>query len=236
VVGSGGSTPTYCSEDPCQCPAPADRGRELHTAAADRARELQPSDPNRDTSFIFANVGVILLFISIFTFGTWVLTGVVEEKQSRVVEVVLATMDPRDLLMGKVLGIGLLGLVQLTLMIGVGIGLGIALDRFPLPASTPGAVAMLLLWFALGYAFYATARGPRRSRVADGVGVERRSPVSIAPSPTCPRSSSRSTTRLGSGPGGELPAACRAVACAAPRGARRHRAVGIVSSATLMVV
>ena len=38
-------------------------------------RELEPSDPNRDTSFIFANVGVILLFISIFTFGTWVLTG-----------------------------------------------------------------------------------------------------------------------------------------------------------------
>ena len=76
-------------------------------------RPLEPSDPNRDTAFLFANVGVILLFIAIFTFGTWVLTGVVEEKQSRVVEVVLATVQPRDLLVGKVLGIGLLGLVQL---------------------------------------------------------------------------------------------------------------------------
>ena len=42
------------------------------------------------------------------------LTGVVEEKQSRVVEVVLSTVRPRDLLMGKVLGIGLLALAQLA--------------------------------------------------------------------------------------------------------------------------
>ena len=84
-------------------------------------RELTPSDPNRDTAFLFANVGVILLFISIFTFGTWVLTGVVEEKQSRVVEVVLSTVAARDLLIGKVLGIGLLGLVQLVLMVAVGL-------------------------------------------------------------------------------------------------------------------
>ena len=142
--------------------------------------ELEPSDPGRDTAFVFANVGVILLFIAIFTFGTWVLTGVVEEKQSRVVEVVLATMDPRDLLIGKVLGIGLLGIVQLTAMVGVGLGLGIALGRFTLPASTPGAVTMLLLWFVLGYAFYATALavlGALASRMEEASNAA--SPVSI---------------------------------------------------------
>ena len=58
---------------------------------------------------IFANAGIILMFIGIFTYGTWVLTGVVEEKQSRVVEVVLTTVRPRDLLIGKVLGIGAAG-------------------------------------------------------------------------------------------------------------------------------
>ena len=143
-------------------------------------RALEPPDPSRDTAFVFANVGVILLFISIFTFGTWVLTGVVEEKQSRVVEVVLATMAPRDLLIGKVLGIGLLGIVQLIAMVGVGLGLGIALDRFTLPASTPGAVAMLLLWFVLGYAFYATALavlGALASRMEEASNAA--SPVSI---------------------------------------------------------
>jgi ABC-2 type transport system permease protein len=122
-------------------------------------QQLEPTDPNRDTSFLFANVGVILLFISIFTFGTWVLTGVVEEKQSRVVEVVLSTIEPRDLLIGKVLGIGVLGLVQLVLMVTVGLGIGTQTGRFSLPPTTPAAIANLFLWFVLGYAFYSTALG-----------------------------------------------------------------------------
>ncbi len=122
-------------------------------------RQLEPPDPNRDVSFVFANVGVILLFISIFTFGTWVLTGVVEEKQSRVVEVVLSTIEPRDLLIGKVLGIGVLGLVQLVVMVSVGLGAGVATNRFSLPSTTGSAIAMLFVWFILGYAFYSTALG-----------------------------------------------------------------------------
>jgi ABC-2 type transport system permease protein len=133
---------------------------ELATAAAPpRVRELQPSDPNRQSSFIFANVGVVLLFISIFTFGTWVLTGVVEEKQSRVVEVILSTLEPRDLLIGKVLGIGLLGLIQLSVVVAVGLGTALAVGRITLPPTTPGTVAMLFLWFVLGYALYSTALG-----------------------------------------------------------------------------
>ena len=70
---------------------------------------LQPPSESDTTAIIFANAGIILMFIGIFTYGTWVLTGVVEEKQSRVVEVVLSTVRPRDLLMGKVLGIGAAG-------------------------------------------------------------------------------------------------------------------------------
>jgi ABC-2 type transport system permease protein len=121
--------------------------------------ELEPSDPNRETSFLFANVGVILLFISIFTFGYWVLSGVVEEKQSRVVEVVLATVEARDLLIGKVIGIGLLGLGQLVVMVVVGLGLGLGLGRFSLPPTTASSIVQLLLWFVLGYALYSTALG-----------------------------------------------------------------------------
>ena len=122
-------------------------------------RELVAPDPDRDISFIFANVGVILLFISIFTFGTWVLTGVVEEKQSRVVEVVLSTIEARDLLIGKVLGIGLLGLLQLIVMVAVGLGAGVAAGRFTLPSTTGFALVNLFVWFILGYAFYSTALG-----------------------------------------------------------------------------
>ena len=84
------------------------------------------------------------MFIGIFSYGSWVLTGVVEEKQSRVVEVVLSTVRARDLLMGKVLGIGLLALAQLVVLVAVGIGLSQVLGRLVLPATTTGAVVQLL--------------------------------------------------------------------------------------------
>ena len=146
-------------------------------------RELEPEDPNQDAAFIFANVGVILLFISILTFGTWVLTGVVEEKQSRVVEVVLATVAPRDLLVGKVLGIGLLGLFQLVIMVAVGLVAGAAVGRFTLPPTTGSTVFMLFLWFGLGYALYSTALGvlgALASRMEEASNAS--SPVSIVAS------------------------------------------------------
>ena len=159
VVPPDGSVPTYLVKS---------RGNALLQQVAAAAftpapqvlfRELEPADPGKDTAFLFANVGVVLLFISIFTFGTWVLTGVVEEKQSRVVEVVLSTIESRDLLIGKVLGIGILGIVQLLLMVSVGLSVGTATGRFTLPATTPSAVGNLFLWFVLGYAFYSTALG-----------------------------------------------------------------------------
>ena len=91
-------------------------------AAAGAAAVVALEPPTRGpTALIFANAGIIIMFIGIFSYGTWVLTGVVEEKQSRVVEVVLSTVRPRDLLMGKVIGIGLLALVQLVILVAAGI-------------------------------------------------------------------------------------------------------------------
>ena len=159
VIPADGSVPTFVVKERENGSVGQMVGAALSNGPSLTFRELVPSDPNRDTSFLFANVGVILLFISIFTFGTWVLTGVVEEKQSRVVEVVLSTVDARDLLIGKVVGIGLLGLVQLTVMVAVGLGAGTAAGRFSLPPATVGAVAQLFLWFGLGYLLYSTALG-----------------------------------------------------------------------------
>ena len=101
----------------------------------------------------------MLILIGIFSFGFTVLTGVIEEKQSRVVEVVLSTVRARDLLMGKVLGIGILGLVQLIVFVGAALTAAVLTDRFTLPETTPGAVALLAVWFVLGYALYSTALG-----------------------------------------------------------------------------
>jgi ABC-2 type transport system permease protein len=120
---------------------------------------LEPPTAEHTTALIFANAGIILMFIGIFTYGTWVLTGVVEEKQSRVVEVVLTTVRPRDLLMGKVLGIGLLALVQLVIIVTAGLAAAQLSGRLTLPATTVSAVVQLLAWFILGFAFYSTAMG-----------------------------------------------------------------------------
>lgn len=120
---------------------------------------LQPPTEEDMTAIIFANAGIILMFIGIFSYGTWVLTGVVEEKQSRVVEVVLSTVRPRDLLMGKVIGIGLLALAQIMVLVAAGIAAAQLSGRLTLPPTTLGAVIQLFVWFILGFAFYSTAMG-----------------------------------------------------------------------------
>lgn len=56
-----------------------------------------------------------IIYIAMFIYGAYVMHGVLEEKQSRVVEIVISTVRPFQLLMGKVLGIGLMGLVQMAL-------------------------------------------------------------------------------------------------------------------------
>jgi ABC-2 type transport system permease protein len=121
--------------------------------------ELDPQTDADQARFLLANIGTILILVSIFSFGFTVLTGVVEEKQSRVVEVVLATVRPRDLLMGKVLGIGVLGLVQLAVFVLAGGAAALATDRLVLPSTTPAAIVLLAIWFILGYTLYSTALG-----------------------------------------------------------------------------
>jgi ABC-2 type transport system permease protein len=76
-----------------------------------------------------------------------------------VVEVVLSTVRPRDLLMGKVLGIGILGLLQLFVFVVAAIGAAVLTDRFVLPETSPTAIPLLVVWFILGYALYSTALG-----------------------------------------------------------------------------
>jgi ABC-type Fe3+/spermidine/putrescine transport system ATPase subunit len=95
--------------------------------------------------------GIIPMFIGIFTYSSWVLTGVVE--------VVLSTVRPRDLLVGKVLGIGTLAIGQLAVLVGVGLVVSQVSGRVTLPATTAWAVVQLVLWFVLGFLFYATAMG-----------------------------------------------------------------------------
>jgi len=105
-------------------------------------------------ALLLAYAGVGLLFVAIFTYGYWIASGVVEEKTSRVVEVVLSAIGPSRLLAGKILGIGLLGLGQLVIL-GVFSLLAALLAGFEVPSDAYGVAGSILLWFVLGYAFYA---------------------------------------------------------------------------------
>jgi len=101
----------------------------------------------------------LVLFLSVSIYGGMVLTGVIEEKSTRVVEVLLARISPRDLLAGKVLGIGLLGLVQVAVT-GVAALLAIGFSDFvDVPAARASVIAWAVAWFVLGYALIATAYG-----------------------------------------------------------------------------
>jgi ABC-2 type transport system permease protein len=116
---------------------------------------LDPPDPDSDARRSAAFFGVLLLYFQLIGYGVWVALGVVEEKSSRVVELLLATLRPWQLLTGKVIGIGLLGLGQLVLTGLVGIAAGLGTGAIDVPSGIAGVAGQVIIWFLLGFAFYA---------------------------------------------------------------------------------
>ena len=104
---------------------------------------------------IVAIIGTAVLYSLLILFGQFVAQGVVEEKASRVVELLLATMKPWQLLAGKILGLGVLGLAQIVVIAGVGIGGAITFDIVDIPGDLIGTAVSVVLWFVLGYGLYA---------------------------------------------------------------------------------
>jgi ABC-2 type transport system permease protein len=97
----------------------------------------------------------ILIYLSLMINGQTVAQGVVEEKTSRVVELLLSTIKPWQLMAGKVLGIGVVGLIQM-LVIGVGgVVTGLATGVLTISVSAAvGTVAWLIVWYLLGFFMY----------------------------------------------------------------------------------
>lgn len=120
-------------------------------------RALDPPDPGRGARAAVGTVAMLLLYGQVLGYGFSVAFGVVEEKSSRVVEILLATIRPFQLLAGKIIGIGLLGLVQLLVLGGVGVGLAVAAGRANIPEGALAAAGPVILWFLLAYALYSSA-------------------------------------------------------------------------------
>ena len=105
---------------------------------------IAPPDESADEREGLVFLGIVLLYGQLVGFGYWVATGIVEEKTSRVVEVLLAKAGPRDLVTGKILGIGALGFVQLVGFIALGLATAWAVGTIDLPPSTLRVAAEVL--------------------------------------------------------------------------------------------
>jgi ABC-2 type transport system permease protein len=117
----------------------------------------EPVDKDADAKAGYTFFIVLILYGQLLTYGYWVAAGVVEDKASRVVEVVLSTIRPSYLLAGKVIGLGLLGLGNRLLIGAVGLGTAAATGALTVDGTILGAAALALAWFVVGYAFYACA-------------------------------------------------------------------------------
>ena len=131
--------------------------RQRRAPPALQVATIEPVDEDADAKSGYTFFIVLILYGQLLTYGYWVAAGVVEEKASRVVEVVLSTIRPSQLLAGKVIGLGLLGLGNLLLIFGVGLGVAGATGALDVDGAVLGAAALALAWFLVGYAFYACA-------------------------------------------------------------------------------
>lgn len=125
-----------------------------------------PDTEDSGSQTAIAYFGLLLLYLAVLLYGTWILTGVTEEKSNRVVEVLLSSIRPWQILGGKILGIGTLAIVQL---LGTIVAAVVALrvtDAFDLPPIGLVSVLNLLLWFVIGFLIFAVLFGAAGSLVS----------------------------------------------------------------------
>ena len=135
---------------------------EMMAAAAPTVEALQPASQSgyKGPAYGISMVMISLLLGALISSGSIIAMGVVEEKTSRVVEILLATIKPTQLLAGKVLGIGVYGLFQIVVLAGALAGalaaLGLTAD---IEVNIGASLALLIVWFLLGYALFALLFG-----------------------------------------------------------------------------
>lgn len=129
--------------------------------------------------FVVPYVFAILFIITIFTASGFLLQSVSEEKEGRIIEILLSSISPTQLLAGKILGLGALGLIQVLVWLVAGAALvAAATALFALAGGISigmGTVALGLVYFVLGYLLFATLMA-----VAGSMGTTMRESQQIA--------------------------------------------------------
>ncbi|HEX6643667.1 MAG TPA: ABC transporter permease [Gemmatimonadales bacterium] len=121
-----------------------------------------------EASFLLAYVMSFMLYFALLLYGIQVMSSVVEEKSSRIMEVLVSSLSPFQMLLGKVIGVGAVALLQLAIWAGTAMVLttfggriaGLmgaspaAVADLPLPAVSPDMLAVFLTFFSLGFLFF----------------------------------------------------------------------------------
>lgn len=169
-----------------QVDAPPEVTDILGTSVAFTSRTLTEEGATESNTFLYSAVGygmAFLIYFVVFFYGQYVMQGVIEEKSSRVVELIVSSARPFELLMGKVLGIGAMGLTQMVvwgaMILGGTAAAGSVAALFvdpsmldlpegasqaavreavgtQIPSVDPGLVAWFILFFLGGYLLYAS--------------------------------------------------------------------------------
>jgi ABC-2 type transport system permease protein len=112
-------------------------------------------------NFIVAFVMLFAIYITLLLYGIMVMRSVIEEKQSRVVEVVISSVRPFEMMMGKLLGVGAVALTQIGIWVASVIiittgGAAATGAGVHLPHIAPSLYAFFVVYFVLGYLLFAT--------------------------------------------------------------------------------
>lgn len=129
--------------------------------------EKATNDPKAKQSgvtAIYMTVGLVMfIYFALIFYGVYVLRGVLEEKSNRIVEVIVSSVRPFDLMLGKIIGVGAVGLTQIAIWITCAVLLSapqlagfLAISKEALPSLSTMTIVGFPLFFVLGYFLFAT--------------------------------------------------------------------------------
>jgi ABC-2 type transport system permease protein len=118
---------------------------------------------DRGQGFMLSYVFMMIIYMTVLMYGIYVMRGVLEEKSSHIVEVIISTVKPFELMLGKILGIGAVGLTQFLLwsllMVAVsapGAAAALGMGGLELPAVPAVQIIFFVVYFVLGFLLYGT--------------------------------------------------------------------------------
>ena len=122
--------------------------------------EIDRSSASAVSSFVGAYLMFFLMYLVVMLYGMNVARSIIEEKTSRIFEVLLATIRPEELLAGKILGVGSVGLTQVFLWLAAAVilvGTSLLASAADLHISFSAAqIVFFLVYFILGFLLYAS--------------------------------------------------------------------------------